>query len=229
VAQLKAAGGRSAWVPGVGLSAVGFLLAHLGLDVVVTDLSEVAVEFQLGGKEGFPGLVDKLGPPGGHGTIVAALHDMRTNFRKDAFDLIVNVKAISGFQNADMRRAASVHAAALRGGRSAYFDTLNVQGGRRDDLEQALESGGFLVPYSAWNRSYRRTLRETGIPHNFILGQPVIPISGEYVDNSKRRAAMTQLREIELEYRKRLDAEGETERARIRPSAKVAHVIYNTG
>jgi hypothetical protein len=44
--ELKAQGWRSVWVPGCGLSPLACLLAHLGLEVVATDVSPAAVEFQ---------------------------------------------------------------------------------------------------------------------------------------------------------------------------------------
>jgi hypothetical protein len=118
-----------------------------------------------------------------------------------------------------------VHAAALREGRCAYFDTMNVQGERRDNLEQALAAGGFEVPHLELNRWYRRQLRETGIPHVFILGQPVIPCTGEYTyEDAKRERDTALLREITDEYRRRA-----AEAPPIAPEARVALVIYSTG
>ena len=107
---------------------------------------------------------------------------------------------------------------------------MNVQGERRDQLEQALEDGGFVVPLLPLNRWYRRALHETGIPHMFVLGQPMIPRTGEYADSGpKRDRDMARLREITAEYRGRLQAEQEAEQQRIGPDAKVAQIIYSTG
>lgn len=109
---------------------------------------------------------------------------------------------------------------------------MNVQGERRDKLEEALEGGGFIVPLAALNRWYRCTLRETGIPHMFILGQPMIPRTGEYAacgPSSPWDRDMARLREISAEYRSRLQREQEAEQGRILADAKVAQVIYSTG
>lgn len=228
--DLKSRGWRDVWVPGCGLSPLGQLLAHLGLHVVATDVSRLAVEFQRSESGEFAHLRTKIGPADTTGSFAAELHDFRTEYRRETFDLIVNVKAFQAFPAPEMERIASVHAVALRNGRYAYFDTMNVQGERRDQLEQALEHGGFVVPLIALNRWYRKALRETDIPHTFVLGQPIIPRTGAYADGGpKWERDMGRLREISAEYRSRLQAEQEVESSRIGPDAKVAHVIYSTG
>jgi SAM-dependent methyltransferase len=228
--DLKSRGWRAVWVPGCGLSPLARLLAHLGLQAVATDVSLAAVEFQRGEQGEFARLTAGLGPADPAGSFAAELHDFRTEFRREAFDLIINVKAFQAFPLADMGRIARVHAAALREGRYAYFDTMNVQGERRDQMEQALEDGGFVVPLLALNRWYRGALHETGIPHVFVLGQPMIPRTGEYAEGGpKWDRDMARLREISAEYRNRLQVEQEAEQSRIGPDAKVAHVIYSTG
>jgi hypothetical protein len=228
--DLKSRGWREVWVPGCGLSPLARLLAHLGLRLIATDVSPVAVDFQRAKPGEFSHLTEKLGAADPAGSFAAELHDFRTEFRSEAFDLIINVKAFQAFPVPDMGRIAGVHAAALRQGRYAYFDTMNVQGERRDQLEQALEDGGFVVPLMALNRWYRKALHETGVPHMFILGQPMIPRTGEYADGGpKWDRDMARLREISGEYRSRLQAEQELEQQRIGPDAKVAQVIYSTG
>jgi hypothetical protein len=228
--DLKSRGWRAVWVPGCGLSPLARLLAHLGLQAVATDVSLVAVEFQRSMAAEFPHLTAKLGAADPAGSCAVELHDFRTEFQRETFELIINVKAFQAFPVSDMRRIATVHAAALRKGFYAYFDTMNVQGERRDQLEQALEDGGFVVPLIALNRWYRRALHETGIPHLFVLGQPMIPRTGEYADGGpKWDADMARLREISAEYRSRLQAEQEAEQSRIGSGARVAQVIYSTG
>jgi hypothetical protein len=158
------------------------------------------------------------------------LHDFRAELRREAFDLVINVKAIQAFPASDMARIARSHAAALRPGRVAYFDTMNVQGEHRDELEQALEDGGFLVPLAKLDRWYRAALRETRIPHAFILGRPMIPHTGKYAKSASLRERDTaRLHAIAAEYEARLEKEQEAERARIGPDTKVARVIYSTG
>lgn len=228
--DLKSQGWRSVWVPGCGLSPLAHLLAHLGLEVVATDVSPVAVRFQREQLNQFGHLTGLLGPADPAGSLAAEVQDFRTEFRRESFDLIVNVKAIQAFPVPDMARIARVHAHALRKGRFAYFDTMNVQGEGRDQLEQSLEEGGFVVPLSKLHRWYRQALQATGIPHIFILGQPAIPRTGEYEEGGpKWEGDMNRLKEISVEYRSRLQTEQEKEKLRIGPDAKIAQVIYSTG
>jgi SAM-dependent methyltransferase len=228
--DLKSRGWRDVWVPGCGLSPLARLLAQLGLQVVATDVSQVAIQFQRSNAGEFAHLLGQLGPADPAGSFAAELHDFRIEFRREAFDLIINVKAFQAFPVEDMARIAGVQTEALRKGRYAYFDTMNVQGERRDQLEQALEDGGFVVPLLALSRWHRQELHKTNIPHMFVLGQPMIPRTGEYAsDAPKWDRDMARLKEISAEYRSRLQAEQEAEQKRIGPDAKVAHVIYSTG
>ncbi len=228
--SLKARGWRTVWIPGCGLSPLAHLLAHLGMEVFATDASATAIQFQRQRADTFRSLMDGLGPLDAEGSFVAEVHDFRTEFRREAFDLIFNVKAIQAFPLSDVALIARVHALALRKDRIAYFDTINVQGERRDQLEQALEDGGFVVPLFKLNRWYRAALQETGIPHAFVLGQPMIPRVGEYANaEPKWKQDMAKLREISAEYHARLEPAQEAERLRIGPDTKVAQMIYSTG
>jgi hypothetical protein len=230
VADLKLRGWNSVWVPGCGLSPLPKLLARLGLKVVATDISPTAVAFQQGDRNDVGRFAASWRPPDEDGSLAAEVHDFRQAFRRGAFDLLINVKAFQGFPFEDMKRIARVHAQALRPGRQAYFDTMNVQGERRDELEQALEEGSFVVPFAGLNRWYRQALRQTGIPHLFILGRPMIPQKGEYAaDQARWEKDTARLREIDAEYRSRLQAGREAEQARLGPEAKVARIIYSTG
>ncbi len=229
-ADLKSRGWNSVWIAGCGLSPLPKLLARLGLVVLATDVSPTAVAFQKSDRNDVSRFAEGWGPVDEGGSLTAKVHDFREDYRQDAFDIVINVKAFQGFPLDDMRRIARVHARALRPGRQAYFDTMNVQGERRDDLEQALEDGGFVVVFAGLNRWYRRALRETGIPHMFILGRPMIPRTGEYADDQARwDRDMTRLQMIAVEYQSRLQAEQEAEQSRVGPEAKVATVIYSTG
>jgi hypothetical protein len=229
-ADMKSQGWTSVWVPGCGLSPLGKLLAWLGLTVVATDVSPAAVAFQQGDRNDIAPLAAYWGRQAEGGSLTAMVHDFREEFQTEAFDLLLNVKAFQAFPAEDMRRIARVHARALKPGRRAYFDTMNVQGERRDVLEQALEEGGFVVPFAGLNRWYRQALRETGIPHAFILGRPMIPRTGEYADDQPRwQRDMARLREVEAEYQARAQKEQVAEQARVGPEAKVATVIYSTG
>jgi hypothetical protein len=64
----------------------------------------------------------------------------------------------------------------------------------------------------------------------FVLGQPMIPRTGEYPGGGpKWDHDMARLREISAQYRSRLQVEQEVEQLRIGADARVAHVIYSTG
>ncbi len=229
-ADLKARGWTSAWVPGSGLSPLPKLLARLGLAVAATDVSPTAIAFQQSDGNDVSRFTDGWEPASECGSLTAEVHDFREDFRQDGFDIILNVKAFQGFPPEDMRRIAGVHARALKPARQAYFDTMNVQGERRDDLEQALEDAGFVVPFAGLNRWYRRALRETAVPHLFILGRPLIPRTGGYADDqAKWERDTARLREVAAEYESRLQAGREAEEARAGGEAKVATVIYSTG
>jgi hypothetical protein len=110
------------------------------------------------------------------------------------------------------------------------FDTINVQGDRRDELEACLVAAGFHVPLYEANRRLRRALAATGIPHVFVLGRPVVPRTGPYeADEAKWRADMAALRGIFAGHEGRLESEYQAEQRRVGPDAKVATVIYSTG
>ena len=228
--DMKAQGFRSVWIPGCGLSPLPHLLAHLGLHVLATDISPIAVRFHHDEADRFSCLKSERAPPDPAGSLAVEVHDFRSTFRQEEFDLIINVKAFQGFSFSDMQRIAGVHAKALRKGRHAYFDTMNVQGEQRDELEQALENAGFVVPLSQLNRWYHRALRATGIDYTIILGHPVVPWTGEYEGGGPARERdMACLREISAEYESRLEIEEEAEQRRIGPDTKLAQIIYSTG
>ncbi len=228
--ELKSRGWRSIWIPGCGLSPLARLFAHLGFHTVATDVSRVAIAFQRDRGGSIDRLTSRLGPADDAGSFVAEVDDFRTVFREEAFDFIINVKAFQGFSVSDMRRIARVHVTALRKGRYAYFDTINVQGEERTQLEQALVDGGFVVPLLRLDRWYRQALCETGIPHAFFMGIPWIPRTGEYADDEPRwERDMARLREIRVEYDSRVKAESKDEESCLDPDAKVANVIYSTG
>lgn len=148
-ADLKSRDWTSVWVPGCGLSPLPKLLARLGLAVVATDVSPAAVAFQQDDRNDMGRFAIGWETVDEGGSLAAEVHDFREDYRQDAFDIVINVKAFQGFCFEGMKRIAGVHARSLRPGRQAYFDTMNVQGERRDELEQALEDGGFVVPFAA--------------------------------------------------------------------------------
>src|SRR5262249_3073833 len=157
-----------------------------------------------------------------------SVHDFRQPHPDGPFDLIMNFKSFQGFSPEAMKRIAASHCASLKPGRTAYFDTMNVQGERRDLIEQALADAGFRVPLHAANVWLRRSLRETGIPHVFILGKPVVPRHGIYAsDEEKAKRDTALLHYVFAEYEQL--AQAERQNAQVPPDARTAVVIYNTG
>jgi len=156
-ADWKARGWTSVWVPGCGLSPVPKLLAHLGLTVSATDISETAVAFQ-GSVQNDVSVFDDCWAVGrGDGSLSCERHDLRCDYRAEAFDVILNVRAFQGFPEPDRSRVAQVHFRSLRSGRWAEFDTLNTWH-MMDALCRALASVGFIVlppgsGQSEWERA----------------------------------------------------------------------------
>lgn len=231
VTDLRERGWRSVWVPGCGLSPLPKLLAHLGLSVYATDISPAAVAFQQSADNDVGALL-----PGGldasdaGGKLLGEVHDFRTPYLAEHFDLIINQLAFQGFLPETMREVAAHHYQALRPGRYAYFDTMNVQGERRDLLEETLVEAGFFVPLYELNRWYRRALQETGISHLFIMGRPMIPKTGPYAEDGARWQQDTAvLRAISQEFFERAQAEHAAEIANADPEARTAMIIYSTG
>ncbi len=229
VQQILAEGVRSVWIPGCGVNPLGYFLAKHGLDVVATDVSPAAVEYQLSRPREFEYIAAQYGLTDLLGTFTVEVHDFYDNFQDESFDLIINVKAIQGFPTADIERIARVHARALRPGRYAFFDTMNVQGERRDNLERVLANAGFFIPHAALNRWYRSELRSTGIPHS-LRGNRPMPDPEEYEYQSPRYlAALAQLTGIETQFKSQLEAAAKLDAERIGPETKVARINYSTG
>ena len=158
------AGGRSkVWLPGCGLSPVPALLAESGLEVYATDVSAAAVASQRAwyrdgsAPEGTPGRRP--------GRLECGVHDARSPYLDDFFDLVINARAFAGFNPESMRGVAESHYGSLRPGREALFLIQNAADGRLDAAEDCLAGAGFLLPSGGADRRYRRELREAGIPN----------------------------------------------------------------
>ena len=231
VAGLKQEGWTSVWVPGCGLSPLAKILAELGMNVHATDISPSAIAFQQSEANDITDQLKLLNVEDTQpGSLNCAVQDFRTPYQENAFDLILNVKAFQGFPSDVIAQIARSHFLALKPGRHAYFDTLNVQGEYRDTLESSLVNVGFVLPYYELTLWYRKRLQETGIPHLFILGQPMIPKKGVYAtDGALWKQDRERLMQITREYQARAQEQQEEEQKRITPEARVATVIYSTG
>ena len=167
-----------------------------------------------------------------NGCLVSEVHDFREPYREDFFDFILNVKAFQGFAPDTKKQLAKVHFDNLKPSRSAMFDTINVQGERRDELEECLVGAGFVIAFYELNRWYRKQLAQTGIPYVLVLGCPMIPFGGLYENDEVRRQRDTEiLQEIEKEYQTRRTTTFEEEQKRLNEStdARYASVFYSTG
>ena len=161
---------------------------------------------------------------------------MRSPYREGEVDFLVNVRAFQRFSYPDMRRAASVQFNALKPGRQAIFETLNCQGERRENLEESLVEAGFIIPFFRINQAFRKALRDTGIPHVFVLGSPIIPqrddagnTVAQWFDEEWRNRSTEILRRITLDYRQQMEAARGGEQMAIGPETRLASMIYNTG
>lgn len=231
--ELRNAKAETVWIPGCGVSLLPKVLSQLGFDVFATDISPTAIEFQTSDDPRIQNLVAKALSSESivDGRLVVEVHDLAKIYRSDYFDLVLNVKAIQGFDSDAITLIASSHYTALKPGKQAIFDTMNVQGDRRNNLEAALVDAGFVVPFFELNRWYRSELDKTGLPYVFVLGNPIIPWHGDYAENeSKRDADMEILRSITTKFYERQQADLEAENEKLRdPAAKIATVIYSTG
>lgn len=234
VEELKSNNFSNVWVAGCGLSLMPKLLAKGGLKVHATDISSTAIAFQRNNDDPkVVALIQKSEVPASDsGSLTAEVHDFSQPYLETHFDFIINVKAIQGFERDTMRQIAKVHYDALKPSGQAIFDTMNVQGERRDMLEESVVDAGFFIPFYELNVWYRAKLRNTGISHFFILGQPMIPRSGIYQkDESKWQEDTQVLRSIAAEFREKQQAEAETVKKHFaeNPDTGTANIIYSTG
>jgi len=215
---------RRVWFPGAGTSAAPRAFAQLGFDVVSTDFSAVAVEAQ----ERFasaPFTVDLSDYGEKVPTKLQVLkHDFRQPLDLPPFDVIVNRRSYQGLSTADQATAARQHYDALRPGGWAMFETMNVQGDRRNILEDAIGAAGFSLPLNRSHRWYRAELAKTGLRFVIILGRARIPGPNPSAAEQERLDILTK----EFAERSGLEAEEWASRTSARTD-RVAHMVYSTG
>ncbi len=228
------------WVPGCGCSVLARLLSLSGAVAHATDISSAAIDFQLSAEshaiaENIFELLQRRSPPTVEhppcGEFIAEVHNCRETYHRNEFNIVMNVLAIQGFTVANQRIIARTHFEALRPQGTAYFEVKNVQAERCDHLESALADAGFLVPSLESNRWFRKTLRDTGIPHIFILGRPVIqPAPAHRQDPTLLARDRAILRQPEPEFQVRQRKEHELAKKRAEdPEVRFAQLIYGTG
>lgn len=218
------------WFPGCGFSPLPRIFASFGFTVYATDISSSAIQYQNNNMPVVEPLFSQIQYTRKEGVFITKVHDFRTSFGKQNIDIIFNVKAIQGLPLPSMKKAILSHYEALRPGGTAFFDTMNVQGIRREELEDSLVECGFYIPLYKLQKNYRKALSETGIPYVFILGEPVIPQEGEYSNNSpKYKKARALIDKITEEYYSRIESEFQQEQKKVDSQTKHAELIYSTG
>lgn len=221
------------WFPGCGFSPLPRAFALLGFTVFATDVAQSAIDYQNSNASIAQPLLSEMTIASGtkqDGLLESRFHDFRTSFGNAIVDVIFNVKSIQGLASDSMQLAIRSHFNALRPGGVAFFDTMNVQGDRRDQFETVLVDAGFYLPLFKLNQWYRKKLFDTGIPHMFVLGTPMVPQRDDYPYPHKHGSPafirdMEILRDITTEYR----AKYQQERQSVSPQTKHAQVVYSTG
>jgi SAM-dependent methyltransferase len=233
VSRWRAAGWSEVWTPGCGMDPLGHLLAHFGMKVTATDTSPTAVDFQNSERGGIDAYVEQydLGPAVEGGSFRALVHDFRTGFAEEAFDLIHNLNAFQLFPEEDMVRIAQVHARALKPGCVAIFDPIE-QGDRLDAVERAVEAAGLCLPGLAYARRLRETLAAEGIPVRFVrMGYQgfsyslTVPAEGEFADEARRREAIRRVGAVQKELEPFGKAQAAAEDAAWTPQTKMAELL----
>jgi len=171
-AELRARGWTSIWVPGCGLSPLPKLLAHLGLAVTATDISEAAVRFQQSAQNDVSVFSDLWEASLGDGSFSCERHDLRTDFRGEAFDAIINVRAFQGFPQTEIGLVARSHFRSLKAGRYAYLYTMNTWNVMKT-LEQVLADAGFVVISPFSHGEDRRTVEREAERARSGSGAPI--------------------------------------------------------
>jgi len=234
--DLHTRGWFNVWFPGCGFSPLPRAMSEFGFSVHASDIAASAIEFQTNNSDIVKPLLSGVAverddlPPGSLNPIV---HDFRTPLEV-TIDVIFNIKSFQALPKASMKAAAESHFKALRDGGIAFFDTMNVQGDRRDLLEDTLVDAGFYVPLHAHNKWYRKALADTGIPHMFVLGTPMIPQRDDYpyphaCGSAEYNRDVGILRDLTAQYRENMQTEYDKEQELISDDAKQAQIIYSTG
>ncbi|MBZ0309518.1 MAG: hypothetical protein K8I82_25875, partial [Anaerolineae bacterium] len=230
------------WMPGCGASIMPHIFAMLGGEVWASDVSEAAIQIQT--ELNALSLIEylspelaarALSPEQRQKKLHLLTHDFREPFITAEFDWILNIKSFQRLPPDSMKAAAKVHYDALANQHAAIFSMMNVQGELQNTIETVLAEAGFLVPFYEPTLWYRKQLVETGIPHVFILGQPIVQRGDERyrTESGEKQIEQDQqvLRSFGEAYKQRLEKERETIQRLLDTAnhVKIAQVVYNTG
>ena len=223
-------GGRI-WFPGCGLDPYPRTYAERGCKVFATDFSSVAVRYQQRLAAAF--LKEKESGKL-RGTFAVADQDFTRDTPDGKFDVVINCRAFQGLSSGAMLAAAAHFHAALRPGGAAIIDTMNVQGNRRNLIEDSLITAGFYIPFQKSERWYRQRLDSTGIIYAMVLNRPRIPCDegqypkAQFQELAERDQQILDSFEAEYEHR-RQEEEAEVNTIVNDPKTVVALVVYSTG
>ncbi|MEZ6046794.1 MAG: hypothetical protein R3C11_14690 [Planctomycetaceae bacterium] len=233
--ELHCLGYNRIWFPGCGFSPLPRIFVEAGFDVVATDIAEAALSLQRSNRDFIESRLEEDDldfPRSDKGDLTLLLHDFRTPLDIEPVDAIFNIKAIQALPPISMRDALKCHYEVLRPGGNAVFDTMNVQGDRRDLLEDTIVSVGFYLPLYQLQKNYRAKLAATGIPYAIVLGQPRI-MTGQGYPYSYKSPEYDRdhniLAELYREFISQADEEFEREQQFVDETAKRASIIYSTG
>jgi hypothetical protein len=234
--ELQAHNCQTIWFPGCGLSQLPKIFAECGFSVHATDISKTAIAFQnqvnVGAiKKQLKKLArrDKSAQPLvlSSGSYECTLHDFRTPYLENHFEVIFNIRALQGFSQESMIKIAQVHYAALKPAGTAYFYTINVFGEHREEIETCLTQSGFFVPGFGIEKWYWQALDDTDFSGISLIGeQPHLKKTGEYLHNPEKwQEDKARLDSIFQEYLAKLQEAHDN----IPTDKKIAMIIYATG
>ncbi len=216
----------SIWFPGCGLSPLPKIFAAYGFSVYATDIALTAINYQNRRNLRIDSLISQIilkNLPSGNGELNALVHDFRTEFKSEFFDVIFNVNSISALPAYSMKSTAQTHFIALKPGGNAVFELINMQGILWGQLEKILDEVGFHVPFYELNQWYRNELNKTGIPYTLVVGQPVIP--NYELESKEYNQSIDILREITKQYRDQLEVEYRRDQKKVDGFTKIASLM----
>jgi 2-polyprenyl-3-methyl-5-hydroxy-6-metoxy-1,4-benzoquinol methylase len=218
------------WFPGCGIDPYPYTYAEQGCKVLGTDFSSVAVKYQQRLAAAF--LKEKESAKL-RGAFEVAEQDFTLDTPDGEFDVVINCRAFQGLSSGAMCAAAAHFYAALRPGGACIIDTMNVQGNRRNLIEDSLITAGFYIPFQKSERWYRQQLDSTGIVYGMVLGRSHIPASDQYPPEHFSEFAKRDqqiLDSLTGEYERRHRDEADEVNAIVNnPKTVVAHIVYATG
>jgi len=234
---------KRVWISGCGLELSPWLYSNFNCEVLATDVSKVAIDFQLDllKHSPFESLNDldsvleelKIEPKKNFISPKIRVEDFRKTSPNEKFDVILNTKAIQGLPKEDIAKAAQVFFNSNVDGGVFIASTMNVQGMRRTEIENSFLDAGYIIPNVKAEQWYRQKLEETGIVYAMVLGNPIIPQWSQYENKGgkeKEEQDKLVLKSFREEYTKRLKQNYEEYKEFYNPEIhKLAYIIYNTG